>query len=98
MGDETTVRRCTRSDVEAVLRLWSLARGRHASTPDRREEVEALVSDGPATLLVAETDEEVVGAIIAGWDGWRGDIYRLAVREDYRRQGVLSNLELTQTR
>jgi ribosomal protein S18 acetylase RimI-like enzyme len=26
--------------------------------------------------------------VIAGWDGWRGSIYRLAVSPDYRRQGL----------
>jgi ribosomal protein S18 acetylase RimI-like enzyme len=26
--------------------------------------------------------------VIAGWDGWRGNIYRLAVHQNYRRQGI----------
>jgi ribosomal protein S18 acetylase RimI-like enzyme len=30
----------------------------------------------------------VVGSIIAKWDGWRGNMYRLAVLPDYRRLGV----------
>jgi GNAT superfamily N-acetyltransferase len=29
-----------------------------------------------------------VGAVIAAWDGWRGNMYRLAVRPDFRRRGV----------
>jgi ribosomal protein S18 acetylase RimI-like enzyme len=57
-----------------VPRIWSLARNRHANTPDRREDVQDLLEDGPAALLVAEAAEEVVGAVIAGWDGWRGNI------------------------
>lgn len=85
---EITVRRCTDDDVDAVLRLWSLARNRHASTPDRREDVESLVEGGPAVLLVAETAGEVVGTAIAGWDGWRGNIYRLAIHPDHRRLGI----------
>jgi ribosomal protein S18 acetylase RimI-like enzyme len=44
--------------------------------------------DGPAALLVAETDGQVVGAVIAGWDGWRGNIYRLAIAPDHRRRGI----------
>lgn len=39
-------------------------------------------------MLVAETAEKVVGAVIAGWDGWRGNIYRLAIHQDYRRLGI----------
>lgn len=26
--------------------------------------------------------------MIAGWDGWRGNMYRLAVREGERRRGI----------
>lgn len=52
------------------------------------------MDDGsPAALLVAEADARVVGAVIAGWDGWRGNIYRLAVDDEYRRRGV--GLQLT---
>jgi len=88
MRGEITIRRCTDADIDAVLRLWSLARSRHAGTPDRREDVEGLVKDSPAALLVAEAEGEVVGAVIAGWDGWRGNIYRLATHPDYRRLGI----------
>jgi ribosomal protein S18 acetylase RimI-like enzyme len=50
--------------------------------------MERLVSGSPAALLVAERDEEIVGALIAAWDGWRGNMYRLAVREAHRREGI----------
>jgi ribosomal protein S18 acetylase RimI-like enzyme len=86
------VRRGERRDVAEVLALWGDARSEHASTPDRIEDVECLVSDSPAALLVAELDGEIVGALIAAWDGWRGNMYRLAVKSDCRRQGVGSRL------
>lgn len=47
-----------------------------------------MLEGSPAALLVAEEGGEVVGALIAGWDGWRGNLYRLAVREGARRRGV----------
>jgi ribosomal protein S18 acetylase RimI-like enzyme/organic hydroperoxide reductase OsmC/OhrA len=87
-GDGVTMRRCRRSDVAAVLDLWAQARSEHASTADRRDEVERLVVDSPAALLVAERGGEIVGALIAAWDGWRGNMYRLAVRDGHRRQGI----------
>jgi ribosomal protein S18 acetylase RimI-like enzyme len=87
-GDRITVRRCQQADVAAVLDLWAQARSEHASTPDRLEDVEFLVADSPAALLVAERGGEIVGALIAAWDGWRGNMYRLAVREGHRRQGI----------
>ncbi len=39
-------------------------------------------------FLVAEKNSRIVGTIIVGWDGWRGNIYRLAVLSAYRRQGI----------
>ncbi len=87
-GEEIIVRRCQQTDVATVLDLWAQARSEHASTSDRLEDVERLVAGSPAVLLVAERDGEVVGALIAAWDGWRGNMYRLAVRNGHRREGI----------
>ncbi len=51
-----------------------------------------MVGDSPAVLLVAERGDEIVGTLIAAWDGWRGNMYRLAVRDDHRRIGIGSAL------
>ena len=82
------MRRCQEADAPAVLDLWAQARSEHASTSDRLEDVERLVADSPAALLVAERDGEILGALIAAWDGWRGNMYRLAVRDGQRREGI----------
>jgi ribosomal protein S18 acetylase RimI-like enzyme len=87
-GEGINVRRCRRPDVPAILDLWAEARSQHASTADRPEDVKRLVDDSPAALLVAEQDGEIVGALIAAWDGWRGNMYRLAVRKRSRREGI----------
>jgi ribosomal protein S18 acetylase RimI-like enzyme len=70
------------------LELWAQARSEHAGTPDCVDDVERLVTDSPAALLVAERGGEIVGALIAAWDGWRGNMYRLAVRDDCRRERI----------
>jgi ribosomal protein S18 acetylase RimI-like enzyme len=87
-GEEVTIRRGGQNDAQAVLNLWAQERSEHASTADRLEDVERLVGDSPAALLVAERDGEIVGALIAAWDGWRGNMYRLAVRKEHRREGI----------
>ncbi len=74
--------------MPAVLELWAKSRSEHASAADRREDLERLVDDSPAALLVAELDGGIVGVLIAGWDGWRGNMYRLAVRGGHRREGI----------
>lgn len=74
--------------MAGVLELWVETRSGHASVPDDEVAVESLVADSPAALLVAEREGEIVGALIAAWDGWRGNLYRLAVREGHRREGI----------
>jgi ribosomal protein S18 acetylase RimI-like enzyme len=87
-GDEIEIRRGRDGDAPAVLELWNQARSDHASTSDSLGSVKRLIADSPAALLVAESGGEIAGALIAAWDGWRGNMYRLAVRDGYRRQGI----------
>jgi ribosomal protein S18 acetylase RimI-like enzyme len=78
-----TVRPAEAADLPKVLALWEEARSEAASVPDTQDAL-----DTPDALLVAELDGDVVGAVIAAWDGWRGNIYRLAVRRECRRLGI----------
>jgi ribosomal protein S18 acetylase RimI-like enzyme len=87
-----TVRVAAKDDVPAVLDLWAVG-GENASRPDdSAEAVEALIARDPGALILAELDGVLVGSVIAGWDGWRYHLYRLAVHPDNRRQGVATTL------
>ena len=46
----------------------------------------------PELLLVGTINEELVGAVIAGFDGVRGWIYHLAVQPEWRRRGFATQL------
>jgi ribosomal protein S18 acetylase RimI-like enzyme len=85
---DITIRTATAADVEAVVGLWGVARTEHAVTDDRPEAVLRLIETDPDALLIAELGKEVVGAVIAAWDGWRGNIYRLAIEPAHRRRGI----------
>ena len=37
---------------------------------------------------MTETAGQIIGSIIGTFDGWRGNIYRMAVHPDYRRRGI----------
>jgi ribosomal protein S18 acetylase RimI-like enzyme len=82
------VRLARHTDVEAVLELWSTAAENASRPADSREAVVALLERDSAALLVADSAGEVIGSIIAGWDGWRGHLYRLAVHPAHRQRGV----------
>jgi ribosomal protein S18 acetylase RimI-like enzyme len=54
-----------------------------------QEDIPALLSHGPAArLIVAEPDGRIIGSLIAAFDGWRGNMYRLAVHPEYQRRGI----------
>jgi ribosomal protein S18 acetylase RimI-like enzyme len=80
------VRPAVASDVEDVLALWRAAAA--PTSTDDAEAVLALLARDPGALIVAETGGRIAGSVIAGWDGWRGSVYRLAVLPAHRRQGL----------
>lgn len=85
---DVSIRPGVGADLEGVLALWQEARSVPASTPDTPDGLQTLIAHTEDALLVAELDGEVVGTVIAAWDGWRGNIYRLAVRRECRRLGI----------
>jgi ribosomal protein S18 acetylase RimI-like enzyme len=85
------IRNGTRADIEPVLALWSRSDG-PATETDSASALTDLLARDPEGLLVATSGEEVVGSLIAGWDGWRGSFYRLAVDPGWRRQGMATAL------
>jgi len=62
-----------------VLGLWQEAGVTPPSVTDSLEGLTLLIREPAALLLVATIDGRIVGSVIGGWDGWRGNIYRLAV-------------------
>lgn len=79
------------ADLDAVLALWQRA----AAAPAIGESAEALqrlLNFRASALLVAEADGELVGAVIAAWNGWRGSFYRLTVAPSSRRRGIATQL------
>jgi ribosomal protein S18 acetylase RimI-like enzyme len=85
------IRAAVPDDLDTVLAFWKTA-AEGTSISDDREGVERLVARDPESLILAELDGELVGTVIAGFDGWRCHLYRLAVHPDRRRRGIGSAL------
>src|SRR5262249_28806416 len=71
----------------SVVELWRQTEATPSST-DNAEDLQRAVYDSRASVLVAEIEGQLVGSIIGTFDGWRGNIYRLAVHPGYRRRGI----------
>ena len=81
------------SDYEQVIELWrSIERGVHLGRSDTLAEIEKKISRDPDLFLVAESEGDIVGGVIGGFDGRRGLIYHLAVANSFRGQGIGSGL------
>ena len=87
MADAAAIRQARLDEGQQILTLWQEADATPSPT-DTRDEVMKLLGEAAAVLLVAESDGRLVGTVIGGWDGWRGNIYRLAVLPAYRRRGI----------
>jgi hypothetical protein len=92
MTREISVRSFREADRPGLTRLW------HQVFPDDpprsapQRMIDGALQVRPETLLVAELDDALVGAVIAGFDGVRGSIYHLAVAPPHRRRGVATRL------
>jgi ribosomal protein S18 acetylase RimI-like enzyme len=86
------IRSATPDDLEDVLALWARA-GAPPSATDDTPSLRALLREDPHGLLLAHRQgDELVGSLIAVWNGWRGSFFRLAVDPRHRRRGVATAL------
>lgn len=90
-GDAVVVREATPQEDDVIVGLWQ-ACGLTRPWNDPERDLARKRRDSPWGLLVAERGGDVVGTVMAGYDGHRGSIFYLAVRPDAQRAGVGSAL------
>ena len=81
------IRDCQLEEASAVLELWRQA-GAIPSSTDTEADLHRAIDSSLSQVLLAEGEGQVVGTIIGTFDGWRGNIYRLAVLPVFRRRGI----------
>jgi len=92
-GEGISLRAAVRDDVPPLLAFWALAGENDNRPSDSAAAIEQLIARDPDALIVAvDPADAIVGTVIAGWDGWRAHLYRLAVHPAYRRRGLASTL------
>ena len=86
LTDSFFIRECRSEEAAALLTLWQAA-GTSPSVTDTITDIRRAI-ESSASVLVAEVDQHIVGSLTATFDGWRGNMYRIAVHPDYRRRGI----------
>ncbi|MFE7589525.1 GNAT family N-acetyltransferase [Kitasatospora sp. NPDC057512] len=98
MTEQIVLRPAVPDEIPAVLALWARA-AKGTSITDDEAGVAALLARDPDCLIVAtpaatlgvnsaDGPATLLGTVIAGWDGWRCHLYRLAVDPGHRRRGI----------
>lgn len=92
MDTVAEIRPYRESDREGVMSLWDVVFPGGVAWNKSEDVISTKLSVQPELFFVAVQADRVVGTIIAGFDGVRGWVHRLAVCPDQRRQGLASKL------
>jgi ribosomal protein S18 acetylase RimI-like enzyme len=76
------------SDEAAVVALWREVFADDPPHHDPAASIQLKMAVQPELFFVALREGELVGTVMAGFDGHRGWIYRVAVSQEHQRQGI----------
>ena len=87
------IRRMTIGDYEELYALWMSCAGMGLNDlDDSKEGIAGFLNRNPDTCFIAADKDRIIGAIMSGNDGRRGDIYHTSVHPDHRKRGVARRL------
>ena len=81
----------TLEDFDGVAAVWEDVGMWHHIGEDRAW-FEAALARNPGCGFVWRDAGRIVGTVLAGWDGFRGSIFHLAVVQSHRNRGLGSTL------
>jgi GNAT superfamily N-acetyltransferase len=81
------LRIATPHDADAVVQFWHDS-GASIGPTDNVASVRQAVTNPAAVLVLAVEATGIVGTLLGTFDGWRGNMYRLVVHPDRRREGI----------
>ena len=73
-------------DFDTVRTIW-IASGIELTTSDEYPELLRMIRRNPDYCFVLEQENEIIGAVLGGFDGRRGWVHHLAVHPKYQKKG-----------
>eukprot|EP00916_Digyalum_oweni_P023038 GHVL01038273.1.p1 GENE.GHVL01038273.1~~GHVL01038273.1.p1 ORF type:complete len:141 (+),score=6.96 GHVL01038273.1:94-516(+) len=92
MTNDVALRVYEATDEAAVIELWGLAFPDEPQWNESKALIDRKLLVQPELFFVAVTNERVVGTTIAGFDGVRGWVHKVATHPDYLRLGISRQL------
>ena len=85
------IRKYQEKDRLSLIELWKTIFPNNPphSQPENNLTAKLAVDD---LIFVAQENDKLIGACMAGYDGHRGWLYAVAVRPEHRRKGIGSQL------
>jgi len=88
MSTELQIRPFRNEDLDAVIALWADTVANPKPWNEPRGAILRKLAVGDGLFLVGEQNGRIVATVMAGYDGVRGWIYRVAVPPGDQRQGI----------
>ena len=79
-------------DYPKLIKLWEASGNIDVRQTDTPDVLGRFLRRNPICSYGAYAGSRLVGAILAGHDGWRGYLYHMAVKPDYREKGIGTRL------
>ncbi|MEL6725417.1 MAG: GNAT family acetyltransferase [Pseudomonadota bacterium] len=92
MTDPLEIRPFQAKDRTGVIALWDLVFPGETGRRDSGATIDLKQTVQSDLFFVAVSGDRLIGTVLAGFDGVRGWVHRLAVHEDHRRQGIAAQL------
>ena len=86
------IRNYKSSDKNSIIFLWKKVFDPQKPYNDPETSINMKTKQNDNLFFVAEEKNQIIGTIIAGFDGHRGWIYSLALHPQHRRKGVGTQL------
>lgn len=87
-----TLQPLSADDFPKLMKLWKAAEAVVIREADDEATFRRFLQRNPETNFAAYAGTRMVGSVLAGQDGWRGYLYHMAVKPDYREKGIASQL------
>jgi ribosomal protein S18 acetylase RimI-like enzyme len=89
---DISIRPYKAQDEEAVVELWKTCFPDDPPWNQPRDVIRRKMTVQPELLFVALVGDQVVGTVLAGYDGFRGWVNKVATHPSHQRKGIASQL------